>query len=135
VVIETQIADAGKVASRDDEEIARLVHEELKIVMPDLPEPTDYFVNRWDTYSPQRPGYEALRPAIASPLDNLFFIGDWVKTDHLSVYMEKTNVSARMVTNLLLDKIGEKRGHVVVLPSGAPNALLDLFRTLASPRP
>jgi len=129
-VIESQIANTEKVEALDDEQIMRLVHEELKIVMPDLPNPTDFYVNRWDTYSPQRVGYEALRPEIQSPIDNLFIIGDWVKADHLSVYMERTNVTARMVTNLLLDKIGQKKGKVKVLKSGTPSVALGLLRWL-----
>jgi len=135
VIIETQIANTERVEGEDDDTIARLVHEELKIVMPDLPAYTDFYVNRWDTYSPQRVGYEALRPSIQSPLDNLFLIGDWVKTDHLSVYMEKTNVSARMVTNLILDKAGQKEGKVTVLGSGTKSKILGLLRMVESPYP
>ncbi|MBU0994262.1 MAG: FAD-dependent oxidoreductase [Proteobacteria bacterium] len=131
-VIETQIADTKRVENMSDDMIARLVHEELKIVMPDLPDPTDYYVNRWDTYSPQLVGYEAIRPPIQSPVDNLFFIGDWVKTDHLSVYMEKTNVSAKMVTNILVEKAGLKKGKIKILQSGSPNKLLDLCRVVFS---
>ncbi len=134
-VIETQVANTHLIQNKTDDEIARLVHEELKVVMPDLPAPTDYYVNRWDTYSPQRVGYEALRPPIPSPIDNLLFIGDWVKTDHQSVYMEKTNVSSKMVTNLLLDKIGQKKGRIKILKSGHNNLLINLVQLLERPYP
>jgi uncharacterized protein with NAD-binding domain and iron-sulfur cluster len=129
-VIETQIADTDKVKGLGDEEIVRLVHEELKLLMPDLPKPTDFYINRWDTYSPQRVGYEANRPSIQSPIENLFFIGDWVKADHLSVYMEKTIVAAKIVTNLLLDKIGQGQGKMKILQSADSNAVLDLCKRL-----
>lgn len=134
-VIETQIADTSRVEHLSDDMIVKLVHEELKIVMPDLPEPTSYYVNRWDTYSPQIVGYEALRPPIQSPVENLFFIGDWVKTDHMSVYMEKTNVSAKMVTNLLVEKAGLKEGKIKILPSGSPNKFITMGRKLFSVYP
>jgi isorenieratene synthase len=134
-VIETQIANTDLVKNLDDDKIARLVHEELKIVMPDLPPPTDWYVNRWDTYSPQRVGYEALRPPIQSPLDNLFYIGDWVRTDHESVYMEKTCVSAKMVTNLILEKADQKKGRIRILRSGTPNRMISLLRAVESPYP
>jgi uncharacterized protein with NAD-binding domain and iron-sulfur cluster len=129
-VIETQIADTDRMEDMSDDMIARLVHEELRMVMPDLPMPTDYYVNRWDTYSPQRVGYEALSPAIQSPIENLFIIGDWVKTDHLSVYMEKTCVAAKMVTNFILDRIGQKQGKLTILPSGTPSAIIKMCQRL-----
>lgn len=134
-VIETQIANAERVENLSDEEIVRLVHEELKIPMPDLPEPTDFYVNRWNTYSPQRPGYEALRPTVQSPIDNLFLIGDWVRTDHMSVYMEKTNVASRIVTNLLLDKIGQKKGKITILRSGTPSTIISALQWMFSVKP
>ncbi len=130
VVIETQVADTEKFQNLSDEGIVRLVHEELKIVMPELPDPADYYVNRWETYSPQRVGYEAIRPPIQSPIDNLLLIGDWVRTDHQSVYMEKTNVAAKMVTNLILEKIGQKKGKIKILQSGSPDIPVKLLKTL-----
>jgi uncharacterized protein with NAD-binding domain and iron-sulfur cluster len=131
-VIETQVPDAGRVARMTDDMIASLVHEELKIVMPDLPTPTDFYVNRWDNYSPQRVGNEALRPPIQSPIENLFLIGDWVKTDHLSVYMEKTCVAAKMATNCLVDRVGRSEGRMTILRSGTPSAIIAACRTLYS---
>lgn len=131
-IIETQVADTSRVKNKSDEEIARLVHEELKIVMKDLPDPTDFYVNRWDNYTPQRVGNEALRPPIQSPVDNLFLIGDWVRTDHLSVYMEKTNVASKMVTNLILDKAGQKRGKIKILKSGTSCMFLNSIKKIAS---
>lgn len=134
-VIETQIADTERVRDLPDETIAALVHEELKIALPDLPAPTDFYVNRWENYSPQRVGYEALRPHINSPLDNLFFIGDWVRTDHESVYMEKTNVAAKMGTNLILEAAGIKEGKIRILKSGTPSTVRNIFKMLYSVYP
>lgn len=134
-VIETQIADAQRLKRMNDNLIARLVHEELKIVMPDLPLPADYYVNRWDNYSPQRVGYEALRPAIQSPLENLFLIGDWVKTDHLSAYMEKTYVAAKMAVNLILDHAGQRQGKMKIFKSGTPSAIISTCREVFSVYP
>lgn len=132
VVIETQIANTQNIWGLDDEEVVSRVHEELKTLMPDLPDPSDFYINKWHSYSPQRVGFEALRPPIQSPIDNLFLIGDWVKTDHLSVYMEKTNVSAKMVTNLLLDKIGQPEGNIKILQSGTPNRIIESCKSLFS---
>jgi uncharacterized protein with NAD-binding domain and iron-sulfur cluster len=135
LVLETQIANTDRLESLTDDEIMRIAQEELEMAIPGLAKPLDYYLNRWDTYSPQRVGYEANRPTIQSPIDNFFIIGDWVKTDHLSVYMEKTNVSARMVTNLLMEKIGKKKHKVRILPSGSPNLAIDLQRLISDPYP
>jgi uncharacterized protein with NAD-binding domain and iron-sulfur cluster len=129
-LIETQVADTQKLGSISDEELRDIVHDELATVFSDLPTPSYYYVNRWDTYSPQRVGYEKIRPSIQSPIDNLMFIGDWVKTDHQSVYMEKTVVSGRMATNMLLHKIGQKRGELKILRSGTPNKIIDLCKKM-----
>ena len=135
VVIENQLADTEKVAGLTDAEIVRRVHADLKTVFPALPEPADSYINKWHTYSPLRVGHEALRPTIASPVENLYFIGDWVRIDHLSVYMEKTNVSAKMLTNLLLAKAGQREGRIRILRSGTPNRFIDLCRRLFSVYP
>ncbi|MBW1989243.1 MAG: FAD-dependent oxidoreductase [Deltaproteobacteria bacterium] len=134
-VIETQIAATERVENADDDLIAKMVHEELSMVIPDLPDPTDWYVNRWTSYSPQRVGYEALRPPIQSPVENLLFIGDWVRTDHESVYMEKTCVAAKMATNILLDHARIRDGKIKILKSGTPSALVNLVRLLESPLP
>lgn len=131
-VIETQIANAERFQSLDDRLLVRLVHEELKIVMPELPEPADYYLNRWNNYSPQRVGDDARRPAIQSPLENLFLIGDWVQTDHLSAYMEKTCVAAKIAVNLILERSGRKGGRINILPSGTPSAIISACRRLFS---
>jgi len=86
-------------------------------------------------YSPRRVGQEALRPPSQSPYDNLLLIGDWVRTDHLSVYMEKTNVAAKMATNLIIDKAGLKKGKISILKSGTPSAIIEACRTLFSVYP
>jgi uncharacterized protein with NAD-binding domain and iron-sulfur cluster len=134
-VIETQIANTEMLENYTDEEIVRVALEELRMVIPDLPYPTDFYINRWDTYSPQRVGYEANRPTVKSPIDNFFIIGDWVRTDHMSVYMEKTNVAAKMAVNLIMDRIGQGKYQARVLPSGSPSLLVDLPRLFLSPRP
>ncbi len=134
-VIETQIANTHRVEGMSDHTIASLVHEELKTVMPDLPQPLDCYVNRWDTYSPQRVGYEALRPEVRSPKDNLFLIGDWVKTGHLSVYMEKAYVAAKMAVNHILESAGQEEGRMRVLPGGTPSAIIEACQHMFSVYP
>ncbi len=134
-VLETQIANTERIESLNDDEIMRVVQEELEMAVPGLPKPLDFYLNRWDTYSPQRVGYEANRPTVQSPIDNFFIIGDWVKTDHLSVYMEKTNVSAKMATNLIMEKIGLKKHKAKILASGSPNLLVDMQKFFSNPYP
>ncbi len=134
-VIETQVANTQNIEDLTDDEIMNIVQGELEIAIPGLPKPLDYYLNRWDTYSPQRPGYEANRPTIESPIENFFIIGDWVRTNHLGVYMEKTNVSAKMATNLIMERIGQPQHKARVLPSGSPNLLWDLQKLLFSPKP
>ncbi len=132
-VIETQIANTDRLVGLPDEDIMKIAHGELEIAIPGLPQPLDFYLNRWDTYSPQRPGYELNRPTVESPIDNFFIIGDWVRTNHLGVYMEKTNVSAKMATNLIMERIGMPKYKARVLPSGSPSLLLDLQRFFFSP--
>jgi len=135
LLVETQIPNAEELAGESDDRIAKLVHEELKIIMPDLPRPKDFLVNRWETYSPQRVGYEALRPSIQSPFDNLLLSADWVRTDHLSAYMEKTYVASKMAANLILEKAGQRRGKMEIFESGTPSTMIWAIRKLFSVYP
>ena len=131
-VIETQIAKVELLPSTDSETIAMLCHAELKTMMPDLPDPVSWYVNRWYNYTTYRVGDEGNRPATQSPIDNLFFIGDITFVPYHCVYMEKTNVSAKYVTNLILDKVGQTQGKINILPSGTPSLSTDLARMTSS---
>ncbi len=127
-IIETQIARASEVAHLSNQAIADRCYAELKSALPKLPPYRDFYVNRWHHYTAYRPGDEARRPGLQSPLENLLFIGDLTFVPHPAVFMEKTNVTAKLATNLLLDKIGQKEGRIRVLPSGTPSVLIDLLR-------
>jgi hypothetical protein len=126
-VIETQIANAEPLAGLGDEEIVERVYGELKILMPDIPAIGASYVNRWRNYTAYRVGDMENRPGMQSPLDNLLFAGDMPFVDHPAVFMEKTNVTAKLATNLLLEKIGQEQGRIKILPSGTPNALVSFF--------
>jgi len=125
-VIETQVGRSWKFDGLSTREMAMRCHGELKQMMPELPDPAGWYVNRWRNYTAWRVGDEQARPHVQSPIDNLFFIGDMVFVPHLCNGMEKTNVTAKWVTNLLLDKIGQKAGHIKVLPCGTPSS--NVFR-------
>lgn len=116
-VLEVHLPRAEAVSHLSTQEIAALVHKDLKNFIPDLPAAKGVYVNRWDTYMNCHVGEEAKRPAVQSPIDNLLFIGDIVALPHNSQWMEKTNVTAKWATNLLLDKAGQKEGHLTILPS------------------
>jgi uncharacterized protein with NAD-binding domain and iron-sulfur cluster len=133
-IIETQIANALNkgVGGKSTKEIADLCHAELKLVMPDIPDYRDAYVNRWHHYNGYGIGIEAKRPPIQSPIDNLLFIGDMVFVQHEAVFMEKTNVTAKTATNILLDKIGQKEGKITILPSGSPSAAISALKTMVS---
>ena len=120
-LIEVQVSQWQQFSGSSFKDIARAVHEELKTVIPQLPEPSEFYINRWDNYSGYRPGDEVNRPGIQSPVDNLMFIGDWVYVPQQSVFMERTNVTAKMLTNHLLKKIGQKDGEIEILQSGTPD--------------
>lgn len=120
-VIETQIAKAEAVAGKTTEEIAALCYEELKTVIPDLPPPRSAYVNRWHHYTGYHVGDEKRRPPVQSPIDNLLFIGDLSFVPHPAVFMEKTNVTAKWATNLILEKAGMKEGYIRILVSGTPS--------------
>lgn len=131
-LIEVQVAQWQQFAGSSFREIAEAVHRELKVVVPGLPEPSDFYINRWDTYTGFRPGDERNRPGIQSPVDNLLFIGDWVSVDQHSVFMERTNVTAKMATNLLLEKEGQSDGKIEILKSGTPDWMVDSLSLFTS---
>jgi len=126
-LIEVQVSKWQQFADKSYAEIAEAVHRELKTIMPALRDYTDFYINRWDTYTGFRPGDEKKRPEIQSPVENLMFIGDWVHIPTLTVFMERTNVSAKMVTNLILEKSGIKEGRIEILKSGTPDWPTDLI--------
>ena len=133
-LIEVQVCRWQQFIGKDFRSIAAAVHAELKTALPDLPEPTDFYINRWDTYTGYRPGDEKNRPGIQSPIENLMLIGDWVFVPQHSIFMERTNVCAKWVTNLLLEKIGQKEGKIRILESGTPDWQLDLLGLVTSVR-
>ncbi|GBF49694.1 hypothetical protein LPTSP4_12100 [Leptospira ryugenii] len=126
-LIEVQVAKWSQFVGMSYKDIAKKVHEELKLVVPKLPEFSEFYVNRWDTYTGYRPGDEVNRPEMQSPISNLYFIGDWVFVPHHAVFMEKTNVSAKMITNLLLEKEKISQGKIEILRSGTPDWPVDLL--------
>lgn len=131
-VIETQIAKAEKVAGKSTGEIVALCYEELKAVMPDLPAPRGAYVNRWHHYNGYKVGDEGRRPQVQSPIDNLLFIGDLAFVPHPAVFMEKTNVTAKWATNLLLEKAGQEEGRITILVSGTPGLATDALQSMNS---
>jgi uncharacterized protein with NAD-binding domain and iron-sulfur cluster len=116
-VLEVHLPRAESVSGKSTKEIVALCHQDLKHFIPDLPEPKGSYVNRWHTYMNCHVGEEVKRPAVQSPIDNLLFIGDIVSVPHTCQWMEKTNVTAKWATNLLLDKAGQKEGKITILPS------------------
>ena len=131
-LIEVQVSKVKKFKGKSYSEIAQIVHKELVKIVPDLPEFSEYYINFWNNYTGHRPGDEANRPAIQSPVENLLFIGDWVYIPHHAVFMEKTNVAAKILTNTLLDKIASKKGKIKILKSGTPDWQLDFLGAFTS---
>ncbi len=131
-LIEVQVSDWKQFSGMSNKEIAKKVHEELKLVIPELPEFTEFYINKWDNYTGHRPGDEGNRPEIQSPIENLYFIGDWVYIPHHAVFMEKTNVTAKMITNLILDKEKLPDGKITILKSGTPDWQIDLLSKFTS---
>ena len=122
--------EVGDVIKLGNKEIADKCFTELKTVMPDLPDYESYYINKWDNYTTYLPGDEKKRPAVQSPIDNLLFIGDMSFVPHPAVFMEKTNVTAKWATNILLDKIGQKDGKIKILRSGSPSSLVGTLSVL-----
>lgn len=129
-VLETHIADAARVAGLPDDEIARRVHGELATVMPGLPPYRDFYINKWTNYTAYAPGTERLRPRVESPIGNLFMAGDWVNVDTPALYMEKTNIAARQVCNVILARDGVAGADLEILDSGVPHGLGSILRRL-----
>jgi uncharacterized protein with NAD-binding domain and iron-sulfur cluster len=131
-VIETQIAKAERVANLSTADITERCYQELKTVMPDLPPPVSSYVNRWHHYNGYKVGSEALRPPVQSPIDNLLFVGDLPFVPHPAVFMEKTNVTAKWATNLILRKAGISEGQIRILVSGTPGLPVTLMKATDS---
>lgn len=127
-VIETHIADAARISGMLDRELADNVHRELVGVMPGLPPYRDFYINKWHNYTAYAPGSEVLRPHVESPLANLFLVGDYVNVESPAVFMEKTNVAARLACNAVLARDGMEAGKLEILPSGTPGGLGSLLR-------
>ncbi|MBK6605731.1 MAG: hypothetical protein IPG24_09685 [Leptospiraceae bacterium] len=133
-LIEVQVSKWKELLKYSHKEIADIVHKELKTILPELKDYSEFYINHWDTYTGFRPGDEANRPSIQSPIENLLFIGDWVFIDQHSVFMERTNVMAKTVTNMLLEKIGQKEGRITILKSGTPDWPTDILKYITSIR-
>ena len=131
-ILETQIAKTHNIEGLSTKEIADKCYEEYKIVMPNLPPYQSYYVNRVNNYTRWLPGDENKRPAIQSPIDNLLFIGDAVFIPQAATLMEKTNVTAKIATNLILEKSGQKEGGITLLQTGTPSRLVDFMRKFVS---
>jgi hypothetical protein len=131
-IIETQVAKAEAMAGLSNQQIADRCWAELRATIPDLPHYRDFYVNRWHHYTGYQPGDESRRPPLQSPIDNLLFIGDLAFVPHPAVFMEKTNVTAKWATNLLLEKIGQAAGRIRILPSGTPSLLVETLRKFSS---
>ncbi len=131
-LIEVQVSKWRQFAGKTFPEIAQAVHEDLKLVIPDLKNYSEFYINRWDTYTGFLPGDEKKRPEIQSPVENLMFIGDWVHIPQLTVFMERTNVTAKTAVNLLLDKCGLEEGKIEILNSGIPDWPTDLIGMFTS---
>ncbi|NMG76422.1 FAD-dependent oxidoreductase [Aromatoleum diolicum] len=135
-VIEVHLPRAEKVSASNSKDIATLCYQDIKHFIPDLPEFKGWYVNRWNTYMNCEVGEEAKRPAVQSPIDNLMFIGDIVSVPHTCQWMEKTNVTAKWATNLILDKAGQKEGRITILPSailGLPTRALTAGKSVYLP--
>ena len=50
------------------------------------------------------------------------------RIDHPAIDMEKTNVTAKMATNLLLEEIGQEKERIRILPSGTPGLISLLLK-------
>lgn len=134
-ILETHLSHIEKVAHLPEDQIARLAFEELKNILPEMPDYVDFYFNRWNNYIGTKVGEHALRPEIQSPLDNLLIIGDLARYPGIEVGMEKTNITAKVAVNILLDKIGQKAGKITLLNPGTPNLFVDLYQKLTTVYP
>lgn len=127
-VLETHIAAAEKVSHLPDKAIADAVHAELATIFKDIPPYQDFYINKWYNYTAYKPGTEAFRPTVESPIPNLLLIGDWVNIDSPAVFMEKTNIAAKQACNAILKRDGVADGHLEIINSGVPMGIGNLLR-------
>lgn len=131
-IIETQIARMDRIEGLTNEAIAELVDQDLRALIPGLPKYTDLRMMRWDNFTCQTVGAEALRPTMTTPFSNFLILGDWTAMEHNCFLMEKVTVNAKRAVNRLLDDIGQAEGRMQILDSWTPNLTIDLARALFS---
>lgn len=131
-IIETQIARVEWTQGLDNNAIAMRIHEDMKSLIPGLPDFLDSQVVRWDNFSAMTVGSEKFRPAMFTPLENFAILGDWNELDHNCILMEKVNVNARRAVNHLVEKYQIAGGKMVILPSETPNLIVDVVRKIHS---
>lgn len=127
-VVESHIADAARVADMSDKDIADRVHAELAFIFPAIPAYADFYINKWRNYTAYSPKTEDCRPSVASPVDNLLMVGDWVNISSPALYMEKTNIAAKQACNAILRRDGVEGGVIEIISSGFPNGIGNVLR-------
>jgi uncharacterized protein with NAD-binding domain and iron-sulfur cluster len=65
-----------------------------------------------------------------TPIENFLLLGDWIALEHNCFLMEKVTVNAKRAVNYLLTDIGQQQGHLTILPSETPNAVISAIRKL-----
>ena len=134
-VIESQIARTERVKNMSNREIADKIDADLRSLIPALPAYTDFRIMKWDNFSALMTGSEALRPEMNTPYNNLFLLGDYIKTQQNCFLMEKVTVNVKRSVNKLLEMINQKEGVMKIIPSETDNMLVNIARKMGSVKP
>lgn len=84
---------------KEQDEIEALILRDLRRFIPELAGAKvrkHVLLKHRNTFTAFDPGSDARRPTTATPLDNLWVAGDWVKIEHNSWYMERAVASGRL---------------------------------------
>lgn len=134
-VVETQIARTERVVNMTNKEIADKIDSDMRNLIPGLPNYIDYRIMKWDNFSTSIPGSEALRPEMNTPYNNLFLLGDYIKTEQNCFLMEKVTVNVKTAVNKLLNVIGQREGTMKIFLSETENMMVSMARKIGSVKP
>jgi isorenieratene synthase len=99
---------------KDDKAIEHQLMEEFFHYFPDLRDLTikhSFFQHR-DDFPAFHVGNYKNRPTVKTPIDNLYFAGDWVKLPTTAMLMEAAYTSGAMAANYIFDKEGLQQNQL-----------------------
>lgn len=120
VVLETQTYRARPWMRAPEDVVKQRIREDLENTLPELKSATllkHVLVRHHGVFTAFRAGEESFRPAVRSPIPNLFFAADWVRIAEPVMFMERAVTAGRHAANHILRTIGKPVWPILPLPA------------------